>query len=126
MHSSNHSSEAQNHIARFNTDLLSQIIELEVSEVIAGLVREGYRVEDNLLHVWSHAIRDMLIHMMIEEEVRHTMMPQDIQQALDTMLQDLRQEFIDRKDVTNAAHTETALRERYSSFLQKISKKQPS
>lgn len=74
---------------RLDTGLLSQIIDVEVGEAARRLEREGVVVPDSLIHSWARDVRDMLTHMMLEEQGKHTMMPQDIDAALGSFLRDI-------------------------------------
>ncbi|UPA23032.1 hypothetical protein K8942_02355 [Candidatus Peribacteria bacterium] len=75
------------HIPHFDTDLLSQIIEVEVDNAIRQLQTAGRFIDNSIARNWQHSLRDMLTHMMLEEHGNHCMLPEDIEKALRNLLQ---------------------------------------
>lgn len=102
---------------RLDTGLLSQIIDVEVGEAARQLEREGMVVPDSLIHTWARDVRDMLTHMMLEEQGKHTMMPQDIDAALGSFLRDIIDVYKQTLPIPNEAVTQTAFARRVSGIM---------
>ncbi len=76
-------------IIRFNTDLVDQIIEVEVDTAIRSLEQSGKRVSEALAHSWNRALQEMIGHMAVEEGSNHCILPRDFQETLQNMLRNL-------------------------------------
>lgn len=89
MHAADSLHQHQNHIAHFDTDLMDQIIEVEVDTAVRTLEAQGKKIDPTLPHLWNRSLREMLNHIVLEEQGNHCILPRDFQQTLQNMLQNL-------------------------------------
>jgi|CXWL01.1.fsa_nt_gi hypothetical protein len=81
-----------NHCNRFDTDLVEQIIEVEI-EVATHRLQEakGLVIDSATQHRWKDELREVLVHTFLEEATMHTVLPAEIQgclsQTLDTVIE---------------------------------------
>ncbi len=130
MHTLTEHKVPMSHFLHFNTDLMDQIIEVEVDNAVRRLEMEGRVVNNTLSHAWNRAIREMINHMLEEEGGVHTIMPHDFQTMLQQMLQNLTDDaFPPEKEcgafILSAEHP-TFLKRMHRFFLRIVQKKMPS
>ncbi len=75
--------------APFDTNLLQQIIEIEIEECVRSLRSQGITVEGGIQHRWNESLGEILSHVIEEEAGTHCLMPKEFQEELDQMLLNL-------------------------------------
>lgn len=75
---------------KFDTDLVEQIISLELDTAIRTLAEDrGICVNRDTENLWKDALRKSWMHMAVEESSRHTFCPSAFEQFLRRILEDL-------------------------------------
>lgn len=100
--------------APFDTELLQQIIDIEIEECVRALRSQGIAVEGEIQHRWNVSLNEILTHVVIEESSSHCLMPQEFQEELNQMLQNLIED--DFGSQMESQHTEIALKSSRSLF----------
>ena len=78
------------HCERFDTDLVEQIIEVEIDARVRRLRDErGCTVDGVTQHRWKEELREVLVHTALEEEAHHGLLPAEFCGCLQRTLDDV-------------------------------------
>ncbi len=90
-------------VTYFDTDLLGQIIEVEVDNAVRQLEASGKVITDTLSRSWYTQLTESIFHIVGEEAKASRILPHDFQDILKTMLWNLID--VDTDNIKEKAHT---------------------